>query len=559
MDGLFSILLRAVDQDRYTSLRQPMKPLLKLALTSLLLVAPAMAQTSSPFSMLHPEDYHHYVALFKAQEVEATKVQPMDEWPWMAANIPLFDASDKSFEEMYYFRWYAFQKHVVETKRGFVITEWLPKPEVADGFFGALPDAAPFHLGEARWLRNPKIASDDARYWLSPDGDPRKYSTPISDSVHKVALASGDMTLENDLLPAMIANYKAWDDHLDPAVGLYWQIDTRDAMEKSIGGDGYRTPLNSYQYADAMAIAAIAAQDGKADVAAEYSAKAAALRSLIDAKLWNPKDQFYEDLSPAADSGIRKQKKFIDPGTQLKLSGTRELIGYIPWEFYLPATDRAIAWKQLLDPQGFAGKYGPTTAERRSPRFRFASDDQCTWNGPAWPYADTQTLLALANLLNRSAQPYIGNKDYLQLFDNYVLSQHLTLANGKVIDWIDEDLDADTDQWIAKTMLAAKNKQVGRGNYYNHSGFADPLITGLIGLRPRADAVVELHPLLPARAWSYFALDGLPYHGHLLAIVYDATGEHYHRGKGLTLFVDGAKVASRGTLGSIEIKLPGTN
>jgi hypothetical protein len=535
-----------------------MKMPLKLALASLFVVAPLIAQTASPFSMLRPEDYHHYVTLFATQEVEATHVTAKDEWPWMAATIPLFDASDKSFEEMYYFRWYAFEKHVVETKRGFVITEWLPKPEATDGFFGALPDAAPFHLSEARWLRNPKIASDDARYWLSPDGDPRKYSTPIADSVWKVALASGDTKLESDLLPAMIANYKAWDDHLDPAVGMYWQIDTRDAMEKSIGGDGYRTPLNSYQYADAMAIAAIAARNGKTDVATEYSAKAATLRGLMDTKLWNPKDQFFEDLSPSLDSGIRKQKKFIDPGTSLKLSGTRELIGYIPWEFYLPATDRAVAWKQLFDTQGFAGKYGPTTAERRSPRFRFESSDQCTWNGPSWPYADTQTLLALANLLNGPSQSYIANKDYLQLFKNYVLAQHLTLANGKVIDWIDEDLDADTDQWIAKTMLIAKNKQVGRGNYYNHSGFADPLITGLIGLRPREDDVVELHPLLPAGSWSYFALDGLPYHGHLLTILFDATGEHYHRGNGLTVFVDGTKVANRATLGPLETKLPGT-
>lgn len=547
-----------MDSARYTSLRKPMNLLLRLGLTSLLAVMPLAAQTTTPFHVLQPEDYHHYANLFAAQEVEATKVQPPDEWPWMTANIPLFDASDKAFEEMYYFRWYAFQKHVVSTKRGFVITEWLPKPEVADGFFGALPDAAPFHLSEARWLRNPNIANDDARYWLSPDADPRKYSTPIADSVRNVALASGDEKLASDLLPAMIANYKAWDDHLDAKVGMYWQIDTRDAMEKSIGGDGYRTPLNSYQYADAMAISAIAARQGKADVAAEYSAKARNLRGLIDSKLWNPEHQFYENLTPAADSGIRKQKKFVDPGTQLKLSGTRELIGYIPWQFYLPAPERAVAWKQLFDPQGFAGKYGPTTAERRSPRFRFESNDQCTWNGPAWPFADTQTLLALANLLNGPRQKYIGQGDYLHLFQSYVLSQHLTLDNGKVIDWIDEDLDADTDQWIAKTMLAAKHSQVGRGNYYNHSGFADPLITGPIGLRPRADDTLELHPLLPPSSWTYFALDGLPYHGHTLTVVYDVTGEHYHKGKGLTIFVDGAKIASRTTLGPLEARLPTT-
>lgn len=520
------------------------------------LVSATTAAQDRTSSLLLPESYHHYAQMFAQQEAAATKVQPQEEWPWMAANIPLFDASDKAFEEMYYFRWYAFRKHVVETKRGFVITEWLPKPEEKDGFFGALPDAAPFHLAEARWLHDARIANDDARFWLSPDADPRKYSTPIADAVRNVALASGDRKLEDDLLPAMIANYKAWDDHLDANVGLYWQIDTRDAMEKSIGGDGYRTPLNSYQYADARAIADIAAQQGKADLAREYTAKAATLRRLIDEKLWNPAHQFYENLTPAADSGIRKQKKFVDPGTQLKLSGTRELIGYIPWEFYLPATERAVAWKQLFDPQGFAGKFGPTTAERRSPRFRFESSDQCTWNGPAWPYADTQTLLALANVLNGPAQSFIGQKEYLQLFSNYVLSQHLTLPDGKVIDWIDEDLDADTDQWIAKTMLIAKNKQVGRGNYYNHSAFANLLFTGLIGLRPQANDRLVLHPLLPAGAWSYFAVDGLPYHGHLLTILYDATGKHYQRGQGLTIFVDGKKLASRATLGPLEATLP---
>jgi hypothetical protein len=105
-------------------------------------------------------------------------------------------------------------------------------------------------------------------------------------------------------------------------------------------------------------------------------------------------------------------------------------------------------------------------------------------------------------------------------------------------------------------MLIAKGKQVGRGNYYNHSGFADPLIAGLIGLRPQADDTLILHPLLPAGAWDYFALDGLPYHGHLISIVYDRTGNRYNRGRGLILFVDGKKIASRSTLGPIEINLP---
>lgn len=528
-----------------------------MAVLALALARCAAQAQSGGFAVLHANDYRHYVTEFAADESAATGKQPADEWPWMEQNIPLFDASDKQFEEMYYFRWYAWEKHLVETPHGYVITEWLPKPDAPDGFYGALPDAAPFHLGEARWLRNAKIAADYARMWGEPGADPRKYSFAWAASVRSVTLATGDAKLGTDLLRELIANDEAWEaSQYDTSVGLFWSIDARDAMEKSISGDGYRPTLNSYMAGDARAIAAFARDAGEMEVARAYDAKADGLEHGIETKLWNPRDAFYEVVSPARDSGIRKEKKFKDNGTALEFSGVRELIGYIPWEYYAPEASHDVAWKQLFDPLGFAGQYGPTTAERRSPRFRFASSDQCTWNGPSWPYATTQTLLALANLLNRPAQSDISKRQYYQLFSNYVLSQHLRLPSGRVIDWIDEDLDADTDEWIAKDMLIAKHKQVGRGNYYNHSGFADPLITGLIGLRPRADARVVVNPLLPAGTWSYFAVDGLPYHGHLLAIVYDQSGTHYRRGRGLMLFVDGKKVASRATLGRLEAQLP---
>ena len=524
-----------------------------------LLTASLFAQEpahENTFTLLKPSDYHRYMAKFDAAELSATHRAAPDEWPWMVANIPFFASSDKQFEEMYYFRWFAFEKHVIHTdKHGYLITEWLDRPDLADR--GVLPDAAQFHLGEARWLRNRQIAEDYARYWISPDARPRLYSQALAASVRDVELANGDTHLGTSMLPGLIANYEGWvNSQFDPSVGLFWSIDTRDAMEKSISGDGYRPTLNSYMVGDARAIADLERAAGDAAKADDYAAKAAALQKTIEARLWNEKDQFYEVLSPAADSGIRKEKKFKDNGTALKLAGVRELIGYIPWGYYEPAPSHDVAWKQLFDPQGFAGVFGPTTAERRSPRFRFASSDQCTWNGPSWPYATTQTLLAMADLLNGAPQPYVGDEQYYRLFSSYIRGQHLKLEDGRVIDWIDEDLDADTDEWIAKNMLMQKHKQVGRGNYYNHSGFADPLITGLIGLRPRADRELILHPQLPASEWSYFAIDGLPYHGHLLTIVYDETGEHFHRGRGLTVYVDGRKLVSRPTLGPLHAEMP---
>ena len=538
---------------------------LRLALLPLLLCATQiLAQT-----LLHPSDYHHYIQTFEADEQLATgKIyngepsasgqSPEPAWPWMQREIPWFDSSDKSFEEMYYFRWYAFKKHIFHTLNGYLITEWLNRPEMTDR--GTLSDAAPFHLNEARWLHDRAIAEDYARYWYRPTSKPRNYSQPLTTAVVNVTLATGDTALTTSLLPEFVRVYHDWESTQQDPNGLFWSIDTRDAMEKSISGDGYRPTLNSYLVSDARAIVFTAQRAGNMNIAAQFTTKALNLNSLIETKLWNPHDQFYEVLSPAKDSGIRAQKKFIDPGTVLQFSGVRELIGYDPWAYATPAPAHAVAWRQLFDPQGFDGKFGATTAERRSPRFRFASSDQCTWNGPAWPFAMTQTLTALANYLNTPGQHDIDSAAYDKLFSRYVLAQHVNVdVAGKplphTIDWIDEDYDADTGEWIAKRMLLAKNKQVGRGSYYNHSGFADLLITGLIGLRPRADNRIVLHPLAPA-SWAYFAIDALPYHGHLLTIAFDRTGTHYHHGRGLWLAVDGHTIAHRSTLGPLEANLP---
>ena len=524
------------------------------------------ALSDSGTAVLKPEEYHHYASLFREQERAATgktdgDVDGADSWAWMNEEIPWFDASDKRFEEMYYFRWYAWRKHLVETDRGFVITEWLPKPEMKDGSYGALPDAAPFHIAEARWLRDRKIAEDDARFWSRSDTDSHKYSDAMAWTVRGLTEANGDTELGTDLLPALKASYGRWETEQRDANGLFWSIDSRDAMEKSISGDGYRPTLNSYMYGDARAIAEMARVAGDEGAAKEFDGKADVLKHLIESRLWNPRDSFYEVISPAPDSGIRKQKKFIDPDPKGDrgpggFSGVREEIGYTPWVFGIPAAEHGVAWKQLFDAQGFDGRYGPTTAERRSPRFRFASSDQCTWNGPMWPFATTETLLAMAAFENGPSQSFASKADFLKLFSRYVDAQHLKLADGKMLDWIDEDLDADTDEWIAKRMLIEKNKQVGRGNYYNHSGFADPLITGLVGLRPSDGKRITVNPLLPEGTWSYFAMDGLPYHGHLLTVLWDADGKHYRRGKGLQLMVDGKKIAARKDLGRLEGMLP---
>jgi len=506
---------------------------------------------AKPQGTLVADSFRHYTEQFNRNDVDGVTnyVANSSAWAWLRENIPLFECSDKALEEMYYFRWWTFRKHISETPKGFVVTEFLP-PVPWAGESNTISCAAAHHFYEGRWLRDRKYLADYARFWFRKGGDPRRYSFAAADALRAWSLVTQDQYLTADLLPELVANYEAWEKtHQDPN-GLFWQIDDRDGMEFSIGGSGYRPTINSYQFGDAMAISEIAgwAFPRRNDLLVEYRAKAEKLRSLVETKLWDETASFYETMPR---------------GGGRSLAGVRELVGYVPWYFDLPNPGREAAWKQLLDPQGFLAPYGPTTAERRSPRFLFTNPHECLWNGPSWPFATSQTLTAMANLLNHYRQPYVTKRDYLELLRTYARSQHLKRPDGRVIPFIDEDLNADSGEWLARDQLsrmaAAQQLQKGgaeRGRDYNHSTFNDLIITGLVGLRPRADDWLEVNPLVPDGALEYFCLDNVRYRDRDVTILYDRTGAHYGKGRGLHVYANGSEIGAAAGLTWLMAKLP---
>lgn len=501
------------------------------------------AQPPQPF-VLKADNYRHYVEEFNQADRELYVGQFPDSaaWSFLSDNIPLLDCPDEQLQQVYYFRWWTYRKHIGKSPDGFVISEFLP-PVPWAGKFNTISCAAGHHFREGRWLIDQRYLDDYARFWFSKDGNPRSYSFWAADSLWQQFLVTGDDQLIRQLLPDLVANYRAWESTHRDANGLYWQSDDRDGMEMSIsgalahGGEGYRATINSYQYGDALAIARIARRIGQPDVAKEFQAKAAEIKTLMQQKLWDSREEFFMVLPR-------------NPGASL--SKARELHGYTPWYFDLPDADKSHAWKQLMDPGGFYAPYGPTTAEQRHAKFAISYEDhECQWNGPSWPFATSITLTAMANLLNDYQQDAVTSKDYYDLLKIYARSQHRTLEDGTVIPWIDENLNPFTGDWISRTRLKTwKNggwdpSKGGeeRGKDYNHSTYCDLIINGLIGLRPRADDSVEVNPLLPAGTWDHFCLDQLHYHGHWLTILFDQDGSHYGKGKGFRIFSDGAQIA----------------
>jgi hypothetical protein len=520
-----------------------------------LFAAPGFARAETP--LLPPESGRHYIDDFNRQDRElyAQAIKNADAWSFLQANIPLLDCPDKQLEEIYYFRWWTYRKAIKQTPDGYVITEFLP-PVPWAGKYNAISCAASHHLREGRWLKDPRYLDDYSAFWLRKGGAIRAYSFPVADALWARAEVTGDFRQAEALLPDLIRNYEAWEQGNRDPNGLYWQADGRDGMEVSISGglhprqEGYRVTINSYQYGDALAIARLAERTGQAAAAARFRAQAAEIKQRVQTQLWDPAAQFYK---------VRPR------GENTPLSDARELHGYTPWYFDLPEANQSAAWQQLLDPQGFYAPFGPTTAERRHPKFALSyQDHECQWNGPSWPFSTAITLSALANLLNDYRQDAVRREDYLALLKIYAKSQHRTLDDGRVVPWIDENLNPTNGDWISRTRLktwergtwsaAAGGEE--RGKDYNHSTYCDLVISGLIGLRPRADDQVVVNPLVPAGIWDYFCLDRVPYHGRQLSILWDKTGDRYQRGQGLRVFADGQLIASSASLDRVEGALP---
>jgi hypothetical protein len=512
--------------------------------------------THSHGPSLKADSFKHYIEAFNRddQELYPQYIPNAAAWEFLTNNIPWFECPDPEIEEIYYFRWWTFRKHLKQTPEGFIITEFLP-PVGWAGKYNSINCAAGHHLHEGRWLRDPKYLDDYSRFWFRQGGEPRRYSFWVADSLWARYLVNGDDRLIKDLLPDLVKNFRAWQQSNCDAL-VFWQVDGKDGMEVSISGalqpqaEGYRATINSYMYGDALAIANIAALAGQTNVAGYFRTQAAEIKYLVQAKLWDREAQFFKVL-PRRENA--------------RLSDARELHGYTPWYFNLPDADKSGAWKQIMDRKGFFAPFGPTTAEQRHPQFAVSyQGHECQWNGPSWPYATAVTLTALANLLNNYSQDFVSRSDYLNLLKIYSHSQHLKRDDGRVVPWIDENLNPFNGDWLSRTRLKSwKNGTwdpdkggVERGKDYNHSTYCDLVINGLIGLRPRPDRTVEVNPLLPEGAWDYFCLDQVSYHGHPLTILYDRTGERYGRGKGLRVFADGEEIAATNRLARLTGQLP---
>ena len=176
---------------------------------------------------------------------------------WLSENIPLIDIPDKLLEEIYYFRWWVFRKHIKSTPDGLVITEFLPTVYWG-GTHNTIIAAAGHHISEARWLKcGKRIIEDYLKLWFEEKSKTYHYSSWIIYSLYEYCMRTGDFSFGIDNLSLLMKYYDKIEAEHMTKCGLMWSIDNADAMECSISGKnnpkGIRPTLNSYMSANAFA------------------------------------------------------------------------------------------------------------------------------------------------------------------------------------------------------------------------------------------------------------------------------------------------------------------
>lgn len=498
--------------------------------------------------------------LDKQKQLDAQTFWDNRDWDWYQKNIPFFECPDADMVTTYYYRWELITKHLTygSPNSGYSFTEFTDRP-FWSGAYGAISCPAGHQLYEVRWLRDPAYATDYSRYWMrTPGAQPRNYGCWIGDGIWATHQVHPDRDFVVELLPDMVKNYQAWEKRqFVPEMGLFWQNGHDDGMEFNInsrqttdilrGAPGFRPGFNAYMWADALAIARIARLAGDEATAQTYETKAAGLKDKLQKLLWDPKRDFFFPMSLREEKD--KEGNVVAAHTLTYQSGKhagsphgREEHAYIPWQFNLPDAGYESAWKFLMDRNYFYADFGPLSVERHDPMF-LLKDSCCWWSGQSWPYSTAQTLKAMANLLHNYKQDQVGRADYVKLLQIFARSHR---KNG--VPYLAEALHPDTGSFEG-------HDGYNHSEHYFHSSFNDLIITGLVGLKERNDDTVELDPLAPPD-WAWFALDDVPWRGHLMSILWDKDGSRYGKGAGFRLLVDGKEVAAQPQLGKMSAKLP---
>jgi hypothetical protein len=233
-----------------------------------------------------------------------------------------------------------------------------------------------------------------------------------------------------------------------------------------------------------MAIAGMARRKGDAALADRFTAEADRIKAQVEKLLWDPSRQFFFPMSNQEHEKdghvVKKHTLTYQTGAFAGSPHGRELHGYVPWAFNMPGPGFEDAWRFLMDEDFFMAPFGPTTLERNDPQF-VLQNSCCWWSGHSWPFATTQTLKAMANLLQNYRQSHVDRGDYARLFHTFAITHRkdgrpyiAEAAHPFTGSWDGHDMMYKSSDTFHKTNLTPleiqSDHRVGRGGMNHGSG-----------------------------------------------------------------------------------------
>lgn len=474
---------------------------------------------------------------------------------WFDRNAAYFTCSDPYVAKLYYHRLYNLKKNSMNPQlgalrhRAFSEGRWT-----SDWYANIISYGAGHQIRESRWLRDPSYAWGHLQTWTDnprPDGIYPSHVTPkgqqggqytdwITATAWDAYLVHPDKNALAQVADTLARNTEGWrrvygwndspllvvDSHW--WTGMEWQPSFFSFASYHTDKPGdethlRRVDLTAYNFGNAQAVAKIYRELGRNEDAARMQQLADETRAALLEKMWDPDAHWFLSLRASDDAK----------------APAKEIIGLYPFTFELPPAHQGYeaAWNIALDPAEFWTPWPLASAAKDCAAYSQngwpvgPGGSGCMWNGPSWPHANSLVMTAMANVLRDYAPCALTRQKLLDLFTSFTRAQFKN--QDRRFPWTGEFYNGDTGQW--------KTDQ----RDYDHSTWIDPLIHDLLGLVARPDDILEIDPLLPDGAWSYFILDGQSYKGHDITLAYDAQGGHIAPGfRGFAVYLDGKRIFS---------------
>jgi len=481
---------------------------------------------------------------------------------WFAENVPYFDAPDGGFKRMWYYRWWIARFNMTQADtpdlKGYRFYEGKM------GFDNPITFATPAHLKELSYLRDPEFAlqqAENAYRNLAPSGaivDPPGSPYWAETYSHWAALALAEFhrvhPIPQDrlraMLPAIAGDVRAWlttydgdGDSLperqrprvtgyDLDILSYWYwVGTKFDMQAE-PPNMERVDFASFVYGNARGAAELARAVGDDALAVELDGRAEGIRKAALAKLWEPSTHFFYPQRSTDDAR----------------APIRELHGFFPFLTQMaPDEPRYLeALKKFVDPEEFWAKYPPViTSQYHYKKWNWEMDG-LTRN--IAPHPISMGARVALQAIKHYGPNAITAPHFMELMERY----NALVYPG--VNPYDPFWRPNVHEYYSKwennqSVMRPKPSDI---SHDFHSMYNSLIVEGVIGLTPRVDDKIELHPL--ARRWPYFALHRLRYRQHDLTILWDQPdGNVRYDGfpEGFSLYVDGKLAFTQAKLGHV--------